>query len=180
MIYNDTQGWSVCTPPKSGTYTLEKHLKPYARLTRPRHAMTKWAGERFMPVRKPIQRWMSMYRFLRKTGYWLAEEAQEGVVAFAEAWIERQDHVHWAPNLTEYYNEYEPHHCFLMHNDGIQQLLNSLSKKYALPKMEAQQKNKTDRSSFESDLRTLMNCSHWHYVKTWAEEDCDTFRIELW
>lgn len=176
--------WSVCTPPKCGTYTLERHLKAFGKLTRPRHAMLRWPGERLMPIRRPLRRWMSMYRFLNKTGYWMPEAARAGVLTFAEAWVRRQDHVHWAPNLTQFAEKYKPDHVFVMEDDGIQKLLDHVSEKYGLPKMVATVQNKTIgpvKTNFtDPDYELLQTSPHWEFIHQWASEDSSHFGIPIY
>lgn len=180
MIHNPHQGWSVCTPPKTGTYSIETVLGDWATVTRPRHAMTPWAGTRLMPVRRPIRRWLSMYRFLAKTGYWLPDLAQSSLLEFADGWMSRQDHVHWAPNLTSFASVYDPHEFFVMEDNGLQKMFDYLTDNFELPKFEVVHKNKTDRSTFDEDLRILQTSKHWNFIESWAQEDCDRFGVPMW
>jgi len=181
MIYDDIQEWSICTPPKSGTHTLEHLLRPYARITRPRHAMTKWKGHRIMPVRYPMRRWLSMWRFLRNTGYWLPRQCEQGLHAFAAEWVRRRDHVHWAPNLTEFAAKYDPHSIHIIEEGGIQGILDELTEKFQIPATAAKVLNstKSGEEEFIADLELLKTSPDYQFIVDWCQEDCDTFKVRM-
>jgi hypothetical protein len=168
MIHAYDGRWCICTPTKCGTYSLEATLCDRAGVAwkeSPRHD---WVPgdepHRILVIREPVDRWCSMYWFMRKEagkGIWLEDFVGE-IDDFVDEWARRCEESDdrynirmWHRDLTTYAGHFCPHKVFKM-EDGYEALLDHLRKSYGLSIPNVSHRNATKvRKSSEATLQMM-------------------------
>lgn len=176
MIASLKDLWVICTPTKTGTYSLEGTLIDRANVAYkivPRHS-THWpvheGEERILIVRHPLDRWASMYWFIKKEtgkGIW-GEKHSSDINTFCEWWA-TQNNFMWTYNLSRNCELFKPDLVFRQ-EEGFVDLLQHLGVTIA-----PSHRNKVaGRPSYIATIGEL-SLKNYDIVMKWAEPDLKMF-----
>lgn len=185
MIRAHDGRWTICTPTKCGTYSLEATLVERLSVAEklvPRHQCEKThaVGERIMVVRHPYDRWASMWWFIVQHGagkIWCGDFSHD-INAFVTEWNYRRrerPNWMWTENLAYHHRHFEPATVFKLETNSYVDLLRYLFEKYEVPLVKVSHKNVTrERRTWQEtfDMLTPVNLD---IVKKFCEPD-----IALW
>lgn len=187
MIVHNKCKWVICTPTKTGTYSLEATLidrlnvaykhQPIISVVGYRH-MTEYdgPGNRILVIRHPLERWASIYWFtrmhmLRGNGIYLSNFAWD-VNVYAKEWYRRRlhnPHPMYTDNLFETYKNFRPNVIFKQ-EEGLQKLIDYLGYDTRVS-----HKNRTDDKKDWCDTLPLLNAENISNIMTWAKPDLKKF-----
>jgi hypothetical protein len=169
MLVSFDGRWSICTPPKTGTMSLEatlRHRYPIAYQDQGRHGFDPPPhGERIMVVRHPYDRWWSMYWFMKRNKGFLHDAATD-VNNFCRTWSEVTDH-HWAYSQAHMADVYKPHIVCKSPDTVVEHLRSCYDSK--IPEVSCT--NVNSRKGFEvlsDDMLEMV-------MKLWVRPDCERF-----
>lgn len=183
MIIDYEDRWSVCTPTKCGTYSLEGTLIDRAQVAYkhvPRHDWDGGIGDRILVVRNPFDRWASMYWFMVQEagkGIWL-QDYVDTIDEFVEQWSACSppdlQRMMWHSDLTTYAEKFKPDRVFKMEDD-YERVLEYLRSRYAmtLPRMSRRNTTRGRRSTTET--LAMMSQASREKVLSFCSRDAEKF-----
>lgn len=204
MILDFRDRWVVCTPTKTGTTSLTALLCERTKfcgvkvLPVHRPDADPAVKDRLMTVRNPIDRWCSMYYFLRRDRSRMHQFAAQGdglldgLVPFAEEFFRRYDAIDWAHwlhadeaeymwlwPLWRFAERFNPSTMWDVTQDSGRSLLKHLSSSYGytfkdMPHM----RRSKERESTADTMSHLCNLRVDLYdrVYAWASKDFDLLK----
>lgn len=186
MIIENNNKWAICTPTKTGTYSLQhtliNRLKVAHKLQYDKHDTEyNGKGKRYMMVRHPLERWASMYWFFvnleeRDASVFLKKYIGRGINIFAEEWISRVKNKANEPNtmyLDNYYDIYlkfKPDKFFKL-EDGLQNVIEFLG--YDI---KVSRSNVTKDKCSWYETRNLLSEKNLNFIHQWAKPDIQFFK----
>lgn len=175
MVVSKDRKWVICTPKKTGTHSLNAVLcdkTNYAQVISPWHGRT-WNGNgvRILIVRHPIERFVSMYYFVKRVRSAWLKRYDTSFNEWANQFFNHPIEVNpdWRLNLCGYEQEFQPHCWFKTEN--LQGCLDYLIEKfgYILPSVPHHYRTKDRPSVMEAwDQLTSLNKAS---LARWAAPD---------
>lgn len=183
MIIANDQKWVICTPPKTGTVSLQNCLVPkYAQKSVYRHeASYTGRGVRILVVRHPLERWASLYWRKRqkalggKTDLWLGDVAHD-IVKYTSQWISARSsntNEMYTWNQVDFVNHFKPTYFFRLEDQSYKDLLKFIKVREQLPHA-----NKTGDKKGWVETSKLMTKAQMEFIVKWALADLTYFGYE--
>lgn len=205
MIEDIKARWVICTPTKTGTTSttalLCQKMSACAYKILPVHRpdCEETITDRLMTAREPLDRFMSMYKFLQRDRSRMHQYALEGFVPFVREFYKRWDeadwatwHLHidtymWLAPQRRFLEHFKPTSIHFVVEDGGKSILDHLSKTYGyeFPPMPHLRKakdrgEKAPTESEHEDLRQLKREEFSLYQRLMDDVIVDQQELEKW
>jgi len=178
MIIAKDDSWAICTPPKTGTVSLQTALVPnFANTLQYRHQSSYTGkGERILVVRNPLERWASMYWFTKqkaRTAIFLGAYTLNVDMYAHQFFIRREldPHPFFTDNQVEFHKKFEAD-IYFKQEDGLQKIMSYIGLGYVQVPHENQTKSKVGWQQTSK----LLNKENYNKVMEWADKDLFKFK----